>query len=113
MRLDLALIRAHPSFSRRKARDVIEKGQVTVDGRLVREPGRDVDGSSSIFFDPHRPALPRARCRLRILYEDEHLLVVDKPAGLLTVMTLIIIVLTIVFINMQTQQERQERQWEG
>jgi 23S rRNA pseudouridine1911/1915/1917 synthase len=85
VRLDLALIRAHPSFSRRKARDVIEKGQVTVDGRLVREPGRDVDGSSSIGFDPHRPALPRARCRLRILYEDEHLLVVDKPAGLLTV----------------------------
>jgi 23S rRNA pseudouridine1911/1915/1917 synthase len=85
VRLDLALIHAHPSLSRRKAREVIEKGQVTVDGRLVREPGRDVDEKASIGFDPHRPALPRARCRLRILYEDEHLLVVDKPSGLLTV----------------------------
>jgi 23S rRNA pseudouridine1911/1915/1917 synthase len=85
MRLDLALIRLHPGLSRRRARAVVEKGQVTVDGALAREAGRDVAEGSAIHWDPHKKALPRARCSLPILYEDAHVLVVDKPAGLLTV----------------------------
>lgn len=85
MRLDLLLIRRHPSLSRRKARDVIEKGQVSVDGEIVREPGREVAETAAVAFDPNRRALPRARCTLAVLHEDEHVIVVDKPAGLLTV----------------------------
>jgi len=87
MRLDLALIRLHPELSRRRARDVIEKGQVTLDGALVREAGREVGERAAIAWNPHRQALPRARCSLDILHEDTHLLVVDKPAGLLSVPT--------------------------
>jgi 23S rRNA pseudouridine1911/1915/1917 synthase len=85
MRLDLLLVGHHPSLSRRKARDVIEKGQVSVDGRLVREPGQDVAEGAAVVFDPNRKALPRARCSLAVLHEDEHVILVDKPAGLLTV----------------------------
>ena len=85
MRLDLLLVRHHPSLSRRKARDVIEKGQVSVDGRLVREPGKDVAEGAAVVFDPNRKALPHARCSLAVLHEDSHVIVVDKPAGLLTV----------------------------
>jgi 23S rRNA pseudouridine1911/1915/1917 synthase len=40
-----------------------------------------------IEWDPNRPARSRVRCQLPILYEDPHLLIVDKPAGLLTVPT--------------------------
>ena len=87
IRLDLALIQRHPDLSRRKARDVIEKGQVSVDGRTVREPGETVGDGAALRWDPHRKALPRARLSLPILFEDEHLLVVDKPAGLLSVPT--------------------------
>jgi 23S rRNA pseudouridine1911/1915/1917 synthase len=87
MRLDLALVRHHPGLSRRRARAAIEKGQVTVDGARVREAGKDVSETARIAWDPNRKALPRARCSLPLLYEDEHLLVVDKPAGLLTVPT--------------------------
>jgi 23S rRNA pseudouridine1911/1915/1917 synthase len=86
-RLDLALIQRHPELSRRKARDVIEKGQVSVDGRTVREPGETVGEGAALRWDPHRKALPRARLSLPVLFEDEHLLVVDKPAGLLSVPT--------------------------
>ena len=85
MRLDLLLIRRHPGLSRRKAREVIEKGQVSVAGERVREAGQEVAEDAAVVFDPNRPALPRARCTLPVLYEDEHVLVVDKPAGLLTV----------------------------
>jgi 23S rRNA pseudouridine1911/1915/1917 synthase len=87
MRLDLALVRLHPSLSRRRARDVIEKGQVTVAGERVREAGHEVAPGAAIAWDPNRPALPRARCSLPILHEDAHVLVVDKPAGLLSVPT--------------------------
>ena len=85
MRLDLLLIRHHPALSRRKAQDVIEKGQVSVGGERVREPGRDVPETAAVRFDPNLKALPKARSTLPILHEDAHVLVVDKPAGLLSV----------------------------
>jgi 23S rRNA pseudouridine1911/1915/1917 synthase len=84
-RLDVALVRAHPELSRRKAREVIEKGQVTVDGATWLDAGRSVAGSQRIEWDANRPARRRARSSLPLLHEDDHLLVVDKPAGLLSV----------------------------
>jgi 23S rRNA pseudouridine1911/1915/1917 synthase len=87
VRLDLALIAGHPGLSRRKARDVIEKGQVHVDGRMVREPGADVRADAAIDWNPGRKALARVRSSLPLLASDEAFLVVDKPAGLLSVPT--------------------------
>jgi 23S rRNA pseudouridine1911/1915/1917 synthase len=86
-RLDLALIALHPQMSRRQARDAIEKGQVDVDGRTVREAGHIVGGTEAIVWHRHRRALACARLSLSRLYEDDHLLIVDKPAGLLSVPT--------------------------
>jgi 23S rRNA pseudouridine1911/1915/1917 synthase len=85
VRLDLRLIAAHPELSRRKAREVIEKGQVTVDGELAREPGAMVDARAAIVWDVNRKAMSRVRLSLPRLYEDETMIVVDKPAGLLSV----------------------------
>jgi 23S rRNA pseudouridine1911/1915/1917 synthase len=87
MRLDLALIAQHPELSRRRARDVIEKGQVTLGGAVVLEAGLDVPSGAPIAWDPHRPARRRARSSIPLLFEDERVLVVDKPAGLLSVPT--------------------------
>jgi 23S rRNA pseudouridine1911/1915/1917 synthase len=85
LRLDLALIRLHPQLSRRKAREVIEKGQVSVDGVTVREAGHAFVRGATLLWDPNRKALRRARLALPLLHRDAALLVVDKPAGLLTV----------------------------
>ena len=85
MRLDLLLIRRYPALSRRKARDVIEKGQVSVASELVREPGRDVPETAAVSWDANRRALPKARSTLPVLHQDEHVIVIDKPAGLLSV----------------------------
>jgi 23S rRNA pseudouridine1911/1915/1917 synthase len=85
VRLDLALIERHPGLSRRKAREAIEKGQVAVDGRMVREPGSLLSTSARVSWDPNKKALSRVRSALPILYEDDSVVVVDKPAGLLSV----------------------------
>ena len=87
LRLDVALIRSHPELSRRRARDVIEKGQVTVDGSLARQPGLMVSERAKLDWNANRKALPRARASLPILWADDALVVVDKPAGLLAVAT--------------------------
>jgi 23S rRNA pseudouridine1911/1915/1917 synthase len=87
MRLDRALIRLHPGMSRRKAQDVIEKGQVTVDGTTVLDKGREVRDGATLAWDPNKRSRRRARISLPVLYEDDAILVVDKPAGLLAVPT--------------------------
>jgi 23S rRNA pseudouridine1911/1915/1917 synthase len=87
MRLDVALIKRHPELSRRRARDVIEKGQVTLDGQVVLEPGLDVAELAAILWDANRKARKKTRSAIPLLFEDEKLLIVDKPAGLLAVPT--------------------------
>jgi 23S rRNA pseudouridine1911/1915/1917 synthase len=87
VRLDLALIRRHPGLSRRKARDIIEKGQVSVDGVTVLDSGRAVSQGAALVWDPNKKSRRRARIALPILHQDEAVLVVDKPAGLLAVPT--------------------------
>jgi 23S rRNA pseudouridine1911/1915/1917 synthase len=87
VRLDLLLIRLHPGLSRRKAKDVIEKGQVDVDGHTCTEPGEQVAPRARIHWDANRRARSRARSPLPLLYSDDSLLIVDKPPGLLSVPT--------------------------
>jgi 23S rRNA pseudouridine1911/1915/1917 synthase len=87
IRLDVALIKLHPGLSRRRARDVIEKGQVSVEGRTVLEPGHLVAPTAAIAWDPNLKARSRVRASIPLLHEDDDVLVVDKPAGLLAVPT--------------------------
>jgi 23S rRNA pseudouridine1911/1915/1917 synthase len=87
MRLDVALVARHPELSRRQARAAIEGGQVEVEGRVVREPGGEVADGARLAFHPNRPRDKRVRVDLDLLYEDDLVVVVDKPAGLLSVPT--------------------------
>ena len=48
-------------------------------------PGAPVTATSAIDFDPSRRALRHARLDLPRLYEDDDILIIDKPAGLLTI----------------------------
>ena len=87
MRLDQRLRELRPDLSWSRIRSAIARGQVTVDEVVTRDPGEEVAASQGISFDQDRPALPSARLDLPRLYEDDEILVVDKPAGLLTVPT--------------------------
>lgn len=87
MRLDRRLRALHPDLSWTRLREAVERGQVAVDGDVERNPGRHVLPTARVEFDPARPPLPHARLDLPRLYEDEDILVIDKPAGLLTIAT--------------------------
>jgi 23S rRNA pseudouridine1911/1915/1917 synthase len=86
VRLDLAVAQTF-GLSRRAAREAVRSGRVDVDGAAVDEPGRDVPEGARLAFDPARPQRRRVRSRLPVLHEDADVLIVDKPAGLLTVPT--------------------------
>lgn len=85
-RLDVRVARAF-GLSRRKAQDAIQAGQVDVGPARVRDAGHRVRPSEPVAYDPNRRREQNIRLSLRAAYQDDQLVVVDKPPGLLTVPT--------------------------
>jgi 23S rRNA pseudouridine1911/1915/1917 synthase len=86
VRLDLVVARRF-GLSRRAARDAVRTGRVEAGGQVRDEPGTEVADDVPLRYDPNRPVERRVRTRLTVLAEDPLFLIVDKPAGLLTVQT--------------------------
>jgi 23S rRNA pseudouridine1911/1915/1917 synthase len=86
VRLDL-LVSQRFGLSRRAAREAVRGGRVELEGAAADEPGLDVEEAARVAYFPNRPERRSVRTRLTVLFEDEDLLVVEKPAGLLTVPT--------------------------
>jgi 23S rRNA pseudouridine1911/1915/1917 synthase len=85
VRLDKFVKAKRQELSWRQVREAIEKGQVTVNGRIEKDPGLDVRTGADVDLNLNRPAHSRVRASFDILHEDEHIIVVDKPAGLLSI----------------------------
>jgi 23S rRNA pseudouridine1911/1915/1917 synthase len=84
-RLDRALADAVPTMSRERLKNLIRSGAVEVKGAPLRDPAVKVKGDESlrVAVPEPKPAHNEAQdIPLRIVFEDDHLLVVDKPAGL-------------------------------
>ena len=84
-RLDRALAAVIPTMSRERLKVLISAGNVTVGDKIVRDPATKVPGALdvSVVVPNPKPAHNEAQdIPLVIAYEDEHLIVVDKPAGL-------------------------------
>jgi 23S rRNA pseudouridine1911/1915/1917 synthase len=83
-RLDRFLASLQEVGSRSAAERLFGMGGVLVDGRAVSKSHR-LAGGEEIEFEPVKRTgvqLEAEPMELRIAYEDEHLLIVDKPAGL-------------------------------
>jgi 23S rRNA pseudouridine1911/1915/1917 synthase len=83
-RLDRFLASLPEVGSRGVAERLLETGTVLVDGRPL-DKSRRLSGGEELEFEPPEPevtTLEPEQMDLRIAYEDEHLMVVDKPAGL-------------------------------
>ena len=88
-RLDVVLTGAAAgaglTLSRTRLKGLIEDGRVTLDGTIVRDANHKLKAGQAIALDvpaavdavPRGEALP-----LTVVYEDDHLIVIDKPAGL-------------------------------
>lgn len=84
-RLD-AFLRDHlAEFSRSRLQQLIAQGCVTIGGAVITDGNRKVRAGEEIILNvpAAAPATMEAQAMpLAIMYEDEHLLVVNKPAGL-------------------------------
>src|SRR3954465_11077826 len=83
-RLDRALAAAVPTLSRERLKALISGGRVTGPAGLVRDPAAKAGaGAYQVTVPEPKPAHNEAQdIALTIVFEDEHLLVVDKPAGM-------------------------------
>lgn len=84
-RFDRALATALPILSRERLKALISAGEVKVGGGPMRDPSRKVTGGEVVEVAVPAPVPAEAQAQdipLKIVFEDEHLLVVDKPAGL-------------------------------
>jgi 23S rRNA pseudouridine1911/1915/1917 synthase len=85
LRLDQALARLLPEHSRSRIRTWIDAGQVTVAGEAAAAKQKLFGGERVLVAplpDPRAGALAAQPLPLSIVYEDDALIVVDKPAGL-------------------------------
>jgi 23S rRNA pseudouridine1911/1915/1917 synthase len=84
-RLDRVLARHLAELSRSRLKSLIEAGTVEVDGHTIRDPSHRVNSGAAIKVDvpPPQPARPQPEpIPLNVIYEDDDIIVIDKPAGL-------------------------------
>jgi 23S rRNA pseudouridine1911/1915/1917 synthase len=85
VRLDRFLAGALPDLSRSRLQALLAAGAVTRAGETIRDGNTRVkpDEVYEIAVPPPAPAIPQAQSiPLTIVYEDNDLIVIDKPAGL-------------------------------
>ncbi|MBL0950813.1 MAG: RNA pseudouridine synthase, partial [Pseudomonas sp.] len=82
-RLDQVAAQLFGEYSRSRLSTWIKEGRLTVDGAVAR-PRDTVHAGSTLVLDAEQEAQGEwiaQDIELNIVYEDEHLLVIDKPAG--------------------------------
>jgi 23S rRNA pseudouridine1911/1915/1917 synthase len=84
-RLDAVLAKAHAVLSRNRLKDLILAGAVSIDGTVVSEPKYRVSAGETITLvapPPEDPEPQPENIPLDILYEDDQLIVINKPVGM-------------------------------
>ncbi|MGH6663535.1 MAG: RluA family pseudouridine synthase [Pseudolabrys sp.] len=84
-RLDRVLAARIPALSRSRLKALILDGQVKVAARTIRDPNTPVKSGDTVTvaLPAPEPAKPAGEAiPLNIVYEDDALIVIDKPAGL-------------------------------
>lgn len=85
-RLDRALVEVVPEFSRSYLQQLIEAGHVNLNGQGVRKASQRVKAGDACAVElrptPQSQAFTPQAMALNVVFEDAHLMVIDKPAGL-------------------------------
>ncbi len=81
-RLDHLLVKQHPEYNRSSLQTFIKSGYVQVDGQIVKKANSKFPETAQIELNvPPSAELPP---RPPVIYEDDNVLVLNKPAGLLS-----------------------------
>lgn len=83
MRLDVYLAEYWPDRSRSEWQKLCKAGHVKVNSEVVVSPKFELDEDDAVTVSPP-PVMDFANDTLPILYEDENVMVINKPAGILT-----------------------------
>lgn len=85
LRLDQALARLYPAHSRSRLQAWLKEGRIRVDG-VSPDPKHKVHGGEALVIEaapvPEQSACAAEDIPLNVIFEDEAILVLDKPAGL-------------------------------
>ena len=83
-RLDQAVAQIFPDYSRSRLQGWIKEGELTVDGKVLRTRDK-LTGGEKIVVDAQIAVIEEHKGEdipLDIVFEDEHILVLNKPSGL-------------------------------
>ena len=88
-RLDRVLAATLGEYTRSRLQQLVKAGRVTVDGEALTRPATPVAAGALLAVDLPPAEAPITAAgdevhELEVLWEDEHLAVIDKPAGLVT-----------------------------
>ncbi len=86
-RLDRFLAQSAQDLSRTRLKALVEAGEVRVDGVVALDPARKLTSGAVVTLAPPPPEdaeIAGQDISLDVVFEDEHLIVVNKPAGLVT-----------------------------
>jgi 23S rRNA pseudouridine1911/1915/1917 synthase len=84
-RLDRVLAAHITELSRSRLKTLIEAGAVAIDGRTIRDPSHRVNSAAAVTVEVPEatPAKPAAEpIPLNVVHEDNDIIVIDKPRGL-------------------------------
>lgn len=81
-RLDHILVEKYATYNRSSLQSFIKSGFVTVNGEKVQKPNTKIDETSEIVLN--LPTEQKILPKVPVIYEDDYVLVVNKPAGLLS-----------------------------
>ena len=84
-RIDVFLNKKNSHVSRSRIKNLILKKKLKVNNKILIDPSKKVLCGEKIILDipePERTSLKPYDFKLNIIYEDAHLLVVDKPSGI-------------------------------
>lgn len=80
-RFDVLLLQQYPRYSRATLQKLIKDGRATVNGEVVLKPNTLVEENAVLELN-----LPQIEGeRPPVIYEDEHVIVFNKPAGMLSI----------------------------
>lgn len=84
IRLDLYLVSQHPELSRSRLQKLIKNGQVSVNGAIITSPKKLINPNTDQINVDTTITTDKQPIELEILFENTDLMVINKPAGVLS-----------------------------